>query len=203
MASAKNPGGNYKGGAGAQEENLHRRTNLFQCLEDVDKMDKQRTWKYPIDEWGGIFSPGVTVFRGSEQKGYYFMKQPMQIDVISVAAYRHPETFFDKNKQQHVLSTMFAANTKKKMRIIFKMALQNKCTSLVLSALGCGAYRNPPEHIAQLFKEVIQEYEGCFEHIYFAIFDDHNANKKHNPQGNIAPFEKVFGIKAVPIQYSD
>lgn len=36
MASDKTPGGGYRGGAGAQEENLHRRTNLFMCLEDPD-----------------------------------------------------------------------------------------------------------------------------------------------------------------------
>eukprot|EP00298_Acanthocystis_sp_HF-20_P008687 c17835_g1_i1.p1 GENE.c17835_g1_i1~~c17835_g1_i1.p1 ORF type:complete len:170 (-),score=54.47 c17835_g1_i1:21-482(-) len=30
MASATNPGGGYRSGAGAQEENLHRRTNLYQ-----------------------------------------------------------------------------------------------------------------------------------------------------------------------------
>lgn len=33
MASPKRPGGGYKNGAGAQEENLFRRTNYHQHLE--------------------------------------------------------------------------------------------------------------------------------------------------------------------------
>jgi hypothetical protein len=80
---------------------------------------------------------------------------------------------------------------------------------------------NPPGHIAQLFKEVItQEFNGCYKHITFAIYgtkrssgihvatrlnggpsltpianatDDHNARNKHNPEGNLLPFQKVFG----------
>lgn len=74
----------------------------------------------------------------------------------------------------------------------------------MLSALGyfiesltmsCGAYGNPPRHIAELFKQVIEEeeYEHYFRFIVFAIFDDHNASKAHNPSGNAQPFMDVFG----------
>ena len=38
-------------GAGAQEENLHRRTNMFQCLEDpYNHIKGQRNWSYPISD---------------------------------------------------------------------------------------------------------------------------------------------------------
>ena len=62
--------------------------------------------------------------------------------------------------------------------------------SLVLSALGCGAFRNPPHHVAQLFKEVLSEEEflNKYKHISFAIIDDHNARG----QGNYRPFSEVF-----------
>ena len=56
--------------------------------------------------------------------------------------------------------------------------------SIVLGAFGCGAYGNPPNHIAQLFKEVITgDFKGCFSHILFAIYDDVNAHRAHNPRG--------------------
>lgn len=29
--------------------------------------------------------------------------------------------------------------------------------------------------------------------IVFAIFDDHNAHKAHNPEGNLVPFQRIFG----------
>lgn len=66
MASASNPGGGYVAGKGAQEENLHRRTNLFQCLQDPYRTQTAREWRYPLPEFGGVFSPDVTVLRHSE-----------------------------------------------------------------------------------------------------------------------------------------
>jgi hypothetical protein len=70
MASANNPGGGWRNGlficsivfqnieffsfyigAGAQEENLHRRTNMFQCLEDpYRQLEVQRPWHYHVPE---------------------------------------------------------------------------------------------------------------------------------------------------------
>jgi hypothetical protein len=38
------------------------------------------------------------------------------------------------------------------------------------SAFGCGAFCNPPDHMAELFRDVLEEYRGCFKHICFAIF---------------------------------
>jgi hypothetical protein len=69
MASKNNPGGGWKNGlsiliyfsyielfylilgAGAQEENLHRRTNMFQCLEDpYRELEGKRDWDYHVPE---------------------------------------------------------------------------------------------------------------------------------------------------------
>lgn len=41
--------------------------------------------------------------------------------------------------------------------------------------------------------------DGRFSHILFAIFDDHNANKGHNPEGNVLPFSKVFNCEAIQL----
>lgn len=38
---------------GAQEENLFRRSNYFQHIEDPDKIDSAREWTYPMPEFGG------------------------------------------------------------------------------------------------------------------------------------------------------
>jgi len=65
---------------------------------------------------------------------------------------------------------------------------------LVLSAFGRGAFANPPNHVAELFKEVFSENEflGFFRHIVFAIYEDSNSGKEHNPNGNVLPFLEVF-----------
>jgi uncharacterized protein (TIGR02452 family) len=63
-----------------------------------------------------------------------------------------------------------------------------------LSAFGCGAFKNPPHHMAQIFKEVLAEpdFVTRFKTVVFAIIDDHNAWKSHNPEGNLIPFQQVF-----------
>jgi hypothetical protein len=43
------------------------------------------------------------------------------------------------------------------------------------------------------------KYRKSFKYIVFAIINDHNANKAHNPQGNIHPFVEVFGVNALSI----
>jgi hypothetical protein len=46
-----------------------------------------------------------------------------------------------------------------------------------------------------LFKEVFAEGEFCgvFKNIVFAIFEDGNCGREHNPRGNVRPFLEVFG----------
>jgi uncharacterized protein (TIGR02452 family) len=65
-----------------------------------------------------------------------------------------------------------------------------------LGAFGCGAFANPPNHIAKLFKEVFleNEFSGVFKYVVFSIFEDHNSGKLHNPNGNVLPFFETFDI---------
>ena len=86
MANQKRPGGGYKTGAGAQEENLHRRSNLFQHLEDVDGECPEREWSYPMADFGLIYSPEVAFFRSSEATGYAFLPHVNYYGVVSCAA---------------------------------------------------------------------------------------------------------------------
>ena len=66
----------YKSGAGAQEENLFRRTNLYQYHEP-----KKESW-YPIPETGGIYCPNAIVLRGSEQQDYQWLETPQTISFV-------------------------------------------------------------------------------------------------------------------------
>lgn len=85
MASRTNPGGGWKHGSGAQEENLHRRTSLYKCLADPERIDRRRSWSYPLPEFGGVYSPDVLVFREAESRGYAFMQKPVPISFLTVA----------------------------------------------------------------------------------------------------------------------
>ena len=50
------------------------------------------------------------------------------------------------------------------------MALRNKADVLILGAFGCGAFRNPPKLVAEVFAEFTEKYRGCFDVIEYAVF---------------------------------
>jgi len=87
-----------------------------------------------------------------------------------------------------------AAGTRAKIRAILRIAAHHDQVDLVLSAFGCGAFRNPPHHIAMLFREILAEPEltGVFRRVAFAIIDDHNAVHPGSPEGNYLPFERAL-----------
>ena len=89
MASRRMPGGGVMLGAGAQEESLFRRTNLFRSLYQFTEYFINHVWykkyitpvrtgeRYPLDRnFGGIYTPGALLFREDEQHGYKLMESP-------------------------------------------------------------------------------------------------------------------------------
>jgi uncharacterized protein (TIGR02452 family) len=161
MANATTPGGGYRKGDGAQEENIFRRSNYYMSLDyNMDQeqdqyINSKRNYcspsrqilplndtqsLYPIDDYGAIYTSGITVFRGTEDQGYPFLKRPFyDVCAVAIAAYRDPP--IRKNKQR--LASKFAVGTRKKIETLFVIAYKNGHDSLVLSALGCGAFKNP------------------------------------------------------------
>ena len=195
MASRHNPGGGVINGAGAQEETIFRRTNLFLSLYQyasyAEKYGlKKSSHQYPMDRnFGGIYSPNVSIFRECEANGYKLMSQPREVSFITVAGINHPE--LDNNGM--IIPELINV-AKDKIRTILRIGLKHGHDSLVLGALGCGAFCNPPRHIARLFHEVIeeQEFKNKYKYIIFAILEDHNSHKEHNKEGNFIPFKEEF-----------
>jgi uncharacterized protein (TIGR02452 family) len=198
LASRQNPGGGVISGAGAQEENIFRRSNLylslFQFVPYANEYGIKRHEKsYPLDRnTGGIYSANITVFRGSEKNGYCLLKKPFTVSFVTVPAINAPE-LIERNGNLYIADNLVEP-TKEKIRTILRIAGKYKYNCLVLGAFGCGAFANPPNHMAQLFKEVFLEKEfiNKFKIIVFSIFEDHNSNKRHNPNGNVLPFLEVF-----------
>lgn len=60
----------------------------------------------------------------------------------------------------------------KKLRLLIQVAIDNENDSRVLSALGCGAFQGPIPHIAAIFRQVVDENQGRFKEIVFAILGD-------------------------------
>jgi hypothetical protein len=83
--------------------------------------------------------------------------------------------------------------TKDKMRLCLRMAAAKGHTMLVLGAIGCGAFRNPPQEVADCWLEVLSEIEfagGWFKEIWFAVYD-------RRKEGNFEIFTDAFDGKAL------
>lgn len=198
MASMTLPGGGWKTASAAQEENLHRRTNLLMCLEDPYRMNPSREWDYPIPQFGGVYVPNVTVFRGSEAQGYPFLDKPEFVSIVAVSALKMPPTETDPNGEE-VLDKKLSRDTLRKIEAIFNIALENGHDILVLSALGCGAYMNPPRHIARLFRTALQskKYQNAFRVVAFAVID---APHEHRVCSTASIFSEVFETELMIIR---
>lgn len=196
MADANSPGGGYLSGHGAQEENVHRRSTYAAVLPDPFGMTGSPIRDfYPIGQTKAVYSPGVEVFRGEEKAGYPLLRKPFVVDMLAAAAVKSPRTA-DNRMDAASVNAM-----RRVIRLILQVAALHQADALVLSALGCGAYACPPRHVAELFKEEIDvpDQGNRFKTIVFAIFEDHNSNRGHNPDGNVGPFADVFGQKAVKL----
>lgn len=195
MANRQTPGGGVLQGCGAQEESLFRRSDYFRSLYRYSPYLAQEFGveeaeeHYPMHrDFGGVFSRGVTIFRGGERKGYPLLAKPWKANFIAVAALNRPETELIDGEPR--LTPLMVQATKNKIRTVLRIAVDNGQVNLVLGALGCGAFRNPPAHMAELFAEVLAEAEflGAFKRVFFSIIEDHNSRNG----GNFFPFARVF-----------
>lgn len=186
MANLRHAGGGVARGMPAQEEESCRTSTLMIGLT---------TQKYPLPMLGGSYCPHVLVFRNGISQGYTFLDQPQEVAMVSVAAFdlrpvADPNILSDQrllglNLSYSDLRPPYSAETLKKLReceayiegsknkfrnMLRIMALNNH-THLVLGAIGCGAFLNPPEIIAGIFEEILSEpeFKGRFIQVDFAI----------------------------------
>jgi uncharacterized protein (TIGR02452 family) len=206
LADAYTACGWYKRGSRAQEEALCRSTtlsrSLFQFFKPASgKKDRYaaeanislKDIAYPMDmNFGGIYSPGVTVFRNVADL-YSLMEEAdtYKVGVISVAALDFNEKH-GKNLEYKADDGGFTTEgleiMRNKIRTIYRLALSNGHDSLVAGAFGCGAFRLPCDVVAALFNEILSENEfrNKFRKITFAILD------KDGEDGKFSPFYKMF-----------
>lgn len=196
MANAVVPGGGWLKGARAQEEALCYRTSLSLSLH--------RRY-YPWQQRMGLYSPDVVVIRADQASGHGLLtttpgSRPGDlpvVSVLSVAAIRNPpvdrvrvRTAEGGLAEKEVYARPSDRElTKSKMRLCLRMAAHHGHGLLVLGALGCGAFANPPREVATCWLEVLREGEfagGWWEEeLWFAVFDGRG-------EGNLEVFEEIL-----------
>ena len=170
------PGGYVGEGAGAQEESLFRRTNYFQTL--------LKTF-YPIEKDEAIYSSNVSIVKQSEKNNWdLYEGKSKKLDFIACPGIKYPGTILKDNTEQ--LNNVDVERLKIKIKTIIQCALKYKHDVIIFGALGCGAWRNPPHHVAKIFKEILQEYDGVISTYVFAILTTGTAN-------TVDIFRETFG----------
>lgn len=161
MASDYKPGGGVASGKTAQEECLFRRSNAFQT--------HPAEW-YPLNWNQVIYSPNVTVIKDSA----YERIEPFEIGMIAVAGIRKPKLVGDRTAEKYQAEDRKIMT--QKIESIFKVANLHNHDSLVLGALGCGVFMNPPYEVAGIFKTILNKYS--FKRVGFAVLSKGDTNFK-------------------------
>ena len=156
------PGGSVDVGSGAQEESLFRRTNYCASL---------KIELYPIRKDEIIYSPEISVIKTSENTSWGLINN-LKISFIACPGIKYPETI----RNQTRLNEKDTKILKRKIKLIIQTAIRFNHDTIIFGALGCGAWRNPIKHVAEIFRDVLQKLDGTLLNFYFAIMTT-NSNK--------------------------
>ena len=191
MANAYVPGGAYVEGAAAQEENMFRRTDCHFRV-GKDEYDRERDRYHPemtrllSAQDGRVYldaqRPRVCV-RGSEAR----LKTDLGYPWLS-ADQVFP--FFELRAAAQDLrngSDFDAGDARKRIAAQLDTLRDHQIRHVVLGAFGCGAFRNPADRVAGIYREEIAARSEDFVVIVFAIF-----SAGYGPD-NFTPFARAFG----------
>ena len=190
MANQFNCGGGFDSQIGSQEEHIfhnstlaaslwpHRREDDLRWPAGSDIIKRRQPPFYPFGEYGGVYSRYVDIVSLDCTP----LEHRKQVSVVSIAAqdlrpgkaYNRDAVFdFDLLVQ--------------KLRTLLFIALRHGHRALVLGAIGCGAFCNPPAEVANAFRQLLTgagEFAGAFEVVVFAVILS---------DANLRAFEAAFG----------
>ncbi|KAG5183132.1 hypothetical protein JKP88DRAFT_273110 [Tribonema minus] len=173
-------GGYVESGSGAQEESLFRRSDYHRTLD--------RSF-YPLGALEAVYSPSVTVFAEGESAMWRLMSEPVKLAFIACPALKRPHCVDDRLSDSD--AALFAA----KMQLVLEIAEMYNHDAVVLGAWGTGAWGCPPRHVAELFRDVLKDWNGAFKRVSFAIVKtpDTHERGRYRDVDALAVFREVFG----------
>lgn len=190
MANAYIPGGAYVEGAIAQEENMYRRTNCHFHI-DADQYDEERDRYVPAmtellsAKDGTVYldkAHARICIRGAEDRTAQDLGYPWLADEEIFPFYELRAAARDLRDG----SEFDAHDARRRIAAQLDTLRLNGIRHAVLGAFGCGAFRNPAENVARLYREEIAARREHFDVVAFAIF-----SAGYGPD-NYGPFAEVF-----------
>jgi len=157
--------------AGAQEESLCRCSTLLPCLQAMEKAFYERHirlyMEHKLDYMGNddiIYTSDVIVFKTDERTDPIWPKMMPRdewynVDVITCAA---PELW-----RGNPMPSDYEVQITQRIKRILDVTAKAEVDVLILGKWGCGAFKNPVDVVARVFKTLLKNYN--FETVEFAL----------------------------------
>ena len=184
MANSRKPGGGYEHGAAAQEENMFRRTN---CHFSIDRnmliLNEQKTSYGYTPEMQALISAkkGIT-YLAYHPRICIKDKETYDEDDVDLKNFGYTDLsndniflFYELRCAAAYLDIKNGAKfekeeMRKRIEAQFTTLKINGIRHAIMSAFGCGAFHNPPNEVAELYKECLERYKNDFDVIAFPIY---------------------------------
>ena len=164
FASARNPGGGFRTGARAQEEDIARASGLHACLDAVPAFYTHHR-AHPDLRYSDriIYAPQVPVFRDDTGR---LLERPHHTAMLVAAA---PNLRAVQQNQPEHAATVPSVLAQRALRVL-TVAAAHAHRRLVLGAWGCGVFGNDPHVVAGAFAAALNTLDH-FDHVVFAVLD--------------------------------
>lgn len=193
MANPYVPGGAYVEGAIAQEENMFRRTDCHFRI-DISEYDAALDRYRPEMTRLLLASDGFVYL--DRKRPRVCIRGPEDLTAIDLGYRWLPDDkvfpFFElRGAAQDLRDGSAFQATEARKRIIGQLdTLRHRgVRHAVLGAFGCGAFRNPADQVAEIYRDEIAARANDFDVIAFAIF-----SPGYGPD-NYTPFARVFACR--------
>ena len=185
FASATNPGGAVIYGSRAQEEGICRCTTLYPVLNTEENFNRFYNVNRQLNDFkhtdACIYTPEIVICKSDTDRPSRLPRDKWDlVDVITIAA---PNLRVDRISDDEL-----AKLHESRLRHMFTVVANHGAEIFVTGAFGCGAFKNNPYVVAQVYQKVLAEFDGCFKEIIFAIYC------RSHETANLDAFQKVFGV---------
>eukprot|EP00928_Gymnodinium_smaydae_P048510 TRINITY_DN32439_c0_g1_i1.p1 TRINITY_DN32439_c0_g1~~TRINITY_DN32439_c0_g1_i1.p1 ORF type:complete len:312 (+),score=52.78 TRINITY_DN32439_c0_g1_i1:66-1001(+) len=173
FANGETPGGGYKNGAVAQEEDLCRQFPTLYSTLYKSKSDGLypfgpctcKSASAPEKYSDVLYTAGLTLGRASMENGYALLLPEQEVTASMVAAaapnIRFASEISDRELIYNTVQTIFKA----------PRLMEEEVNTLILGAWGCGAFGGDAKTIAELFVRALMSDSlgDLYREVHFAI----------------------------------
>jgi len=188
FANAFKSGGGVKHGSRAQEESLCRTSTLYPVIARPEMWNSYYAHHNSLNDPRAtdslIYSEDIIICKTDDDIPKRMPKEDWtKVDIITIAAPNLSSYKWGGKMMSD--EELFGIHVKRAMHMLTVAASKN-VDILVLGAFGCGAFSNNPEVVSKAYKVALEQFDGVFEKVEFAIYcAEHETN-------NYIAFNKAF-----------